>query len=300
MGKVLRFIDTMENKAMNNQPFFSNNSPSMSPTAFDNSSPEPTKKPTKKIILISAGILALAIVVVIGIIVFHHLSGDTFSDDPKVSLQNTSSSKYITLENYEDIQFNDLSDDQEQELQDTITTFFSNMFPKFTSMTVSNSNDAKTTVENEATEEENIEEKSTTSFVLTSNTKEQFLVTVEISSNVYGYSLSINDSNNKEIFSQFKNTDFNSIDPYKPNEQNFIEAISYKLPFSSETDNGIKFDVAYEGDGEDRLTISATDEASSLSDSDCENAKQKTVDWINNLDINYSETISAANLICAE
>ena len=283
---------------MNNQPLYSNNIPTTPPTAPIITPQGPTKKPTKKIIIAVAVLLIVITIVVVGIIIYRNSSSDTFSDDPKKSLSSTSSSTYLSLENYDEIDFDTLSDDQEQELQKLITTFFSYAFQNFKSLTASDINKKEVSKENEATEEENIETVKTISFNLTSDTKERFTVYVEVSSNVYGYNLSIENHKNEEIYSQFKNTDFNTIKPYK-NKSDFLEAISYKLPYSSETKNGVKFDVAYEDDEQSRLTISAADEEAILSEADCTDAKEKTLEWVKNLSLEYDETISTSNFICS-
>ncbi len=290
---------------MQNEPIISSGNTNTN-TPFSASPLTSGKSPKNfKIVKISLGALCLVAVVVLAVIFLPRLfTGDSYyNENARAAGDVDVSTRYAALENY-NFSFESLSSFDEKDLQEKIVYFFAYTYPKIKILSVSN---VKTYVETPKVENssENSGESSedtekvisypATEFDLFANTGEKFII--KVAEPQGPYILTIFNSAHQELYEYIGGEITHN--PYKENEtDSLIDAIIEKLPYSSETDSKVKFDVTFEGDKDNKLSITASDENKTLSAEECGEIKTKVVEWANSLNINYSKEITAEDFTC--
>ena len=269
---------------MENQPIFTTNT-----------APEATETPPKSFNLKLFSVVVAVVVALAGaiVLVVNLLKDNSeFVEDGGKSLPNLSESKYVELKDY-DVSFEELESFYEEEIEEKITLFFTYLKPEFKTLTLVSTDYSENTPE---TEDDTSGGYKTTVLTLKSDTGERFTASVLIRSpKTNGYELVIEDASGKEIYS-YTAGDITK-DLYAGAEyDSLLDVILDKLPHTGELESGAKFEITYEGEDGDRLTVSPA--GGSFSTEDCKNALSAAADWANSLELKYSKEITENNFTC--
>jgi len=254
---------------------------------------KPAKKGPSKIFLAASAVLVVAGVAFL--VISNNSSAETFNEDaaPRGSLETTAN--YASLEDFE-LEIDELSIDDLEEIENKISLFFTYSLPEIKTLTAGTPEVSKEKPEETVSEEENPSETTLIKIPLSANTNQKFFAELSLMSNISGYTLTILDNKNNEIYAYNGGAFNNSV--YDTSSEPFLDSIITKLPYTDKADSGVEFTVEYQGADEDRLTISPVEEGKTLSEVDCENTLKKSIDWANSLNITYSGEITEANFVC--
>lgn len=292
---------------MQNEPIFSNN-PNQKTAIFSNAESAPAEKNAKGFRTpkntpspkhIGIGIAAAVLVAAVGI--FLLIPKDTpvraneFNENASSSRQVEGKNLYAELVDFE-ILDEAISPEVAEELEKKASLFFTYTYPKIATLTVKKTETVETKSPEETSEEENPITTKTFKYHLTADNGKKFIIEVVSTSNLSSVGLSILDDHEKELYSYESGTI--DVNPYYSDSEILLDALITLLPYSSETETGEQFDVTFEGDSENRLTISAKNESDVLSAEACESAKEKAVEWAKTLTLNYYGDITADNFVC--
>ena len=254
---------------------------------------EPTapKKINLKLVFVIAGGVVLLAAIIFLVITFFSEKAE-FVEDGGKSLPNLSESKYVDLKDY-DLSLEGADSDFETEIQEKIMLFFTYLKPEMKTLTMVSSETSESLSESE---DDASGSYRVSTLTFKSDTGERFAAKVftDIPS-TYKYELIIEDASGKEIYS-YTAGDITK-DLYADAEyDSLLDVILDKLPHTGELESGAKFEITYEGEDGDRLTVSPA--GSSFSTEDCKNALSAAADWANSLELKYSKEITENNFAC--
>lgn len=279
---------------MENQPIFTNNTSAENAPIVSQTpqAPQSSKKPfnLKAFGIGAAGVVALAAVTVLAINFFSEKS--EFIENGGKSLPNLSESRYVDLKDY-DLALDSVNRDFEDEIQEKITFFFSYLKPEMKTLTMVSENYSE--FHSEDGEDASGDYRLAT-LTLKSDTNEKFLAKILTTlPSVYGYELVIEDDKENEIYT-YKSGNITK-DLYANAEyDSLLDVILDKLPYKGEIEGGAKFEITYEGEEGDRLTVSPLD--GSLSTEDCKKALAAAAEWAKSLELKYAKEITESNFTC--
>lgn len=292
---------------MSNEPIFSNN-PNESKAIFSDASATPTERnargfrtpqnnPNPK--HLGIGIAIAVVLAAVGIYLL--LPKDTpvrageFNENAKSSREVEGKNPYVELVGF-DLTLEEISPYTSEEITDKISKFFTYVYPDISTLTLKNTEVGEASSPEETSDEEDPITTKTYSYHFAANNGKNFTANIIVTSNLSGCELVILDSANNEIYTYKSGTIPENA--YYTDAENLLDAIITFLPHSGEAASGEKFDITFEGDSENRLTISAESETSVLSAEACQDALEKAVSWVNSLSLDYTGEISASNFIC--
>ena len=237
-----------------------------------------------------------------GAVMLNQTKAEEFNEEATASTDVKNQDDYVRLENY-DIELPELSAYYNEEIKEKIIVFFTNLRPDITYFNTTNLNTER--IEPTKSDDNDGEEEALglletwcTTFVLEANSGEKF--NVRIINNKYEYELWIYDASGNEIF-HYNSTEVTQ-EPRYGITDDFIEAIGFETPYSSQLTDGSYFTVFYDGDDLNRLTIVSGSEdddfETPLSASACKEATQKAVSWANHLNLEYPDEITDSFFIC--
>ena len=273
---------------MDNAPIFTtNNAPEG--TSFKT----PRKSPNPKVFGIGA--IVVTVLATVGIILLlpkeTPVRAGEFNDNASSTREVEEVRTFVSLEEFE---LSDplLSPYNADEAEDKIIKFFTYAFPEISTLTAK---DLKTedNSSSEASSEENPSSGKTLTYTLSSNTGKTFFAEISFASNLSSYFLVIKSMNGSELYS-YSGGEVTK-DLFDHSSESLLDLIFAELPLSGET-NGEQFDITYEGDEKDRLTLSATSDEETLKN--CDAVKSAAVSLVSNLNLGFSGEISAENFIC--